>query len=62
MDKQPDLKVVLMSGYAGASLPDLDEVRGEVAFLQKPFTPAELWAVLDGLTEGDEEGSQLGTG
>lgn len=55
LDMQPGLKVVLMSGYAGESLPDLDKVRDEVAFLQKPFTPAELWSVLDRLGEGEEQ-------
>jgi two-component system cell cycle sensor histidine kinase/response regulator CckA len=52
---RPDLRVVLMSGYA---IDDADrEAIGRAAFLAKPFTPAELARTirdaLDGTPDGD---------
>jgi two-component system cell cycle sensor histidine kinase/response regulator CckA len=35
----PDIRVLYMSGYADD---DLQELQGDFAFLQKPFTPSEL--------------------
>ena len=47
-DRRPNLPVVLMSGYteqeAAAKL--LDNANGAVGFLQKPFLPEDLTAVL----------------
>jgi CheY-like chemotaxis protein len=39
---RPEVKVVLMSGYAGADTPPPIPGAQEWAFLQKPFTPADL--------------------
>jgi len=40
-ERSPSLKVLLMSGYADASLVSAGELEGS-AFLQKPFSPREL--------------------
>lgn len=37
----PNIRVIFMSGYSDEDLDDLDR---DAAFLQKPFTPAELMA------------------
>jgi two-component system, cell cycle sensor histidine kinase and response regulator CckA len=37
----PHIRVIFMSGYSDQDLEDLDR---DAAFLQKPFTPAELMA------------------
>lgn len=37
----PKIRVIFMSGYSDEDLDDLDR---DAAFLQKPFTPAELMA------------------
>ena len=48
----PRLRALLMSGYAGESLPALDSSEGELPFIAKPFTVAALAGkireVLDG--------------
>jgi two-component system, cell cycle sensor histidine kinase and response regulator CckA len=40
-ERWPDIRVLYMSGYADDEIEDLDR---DAAFLQKPFTPAELTA------------------
>jgi len=40
--KRPDLKVLFMSGYTDNAVLNSGILRKEVAFLQKPFTPASL--------------------
>jgi PAS domain S-box-containing protein len=39
---RPDTKVLYMSGYTDAAIASSGILAGEVAFLQKPFTPAAL--------------------
>jgi len=41
-ERQPDLPVMYMSGFAGNELADEDRAGHELPFLQKPFTPDEL--------------------
>lgn len=45
----PELRVLYMSGYADD---DLQELKGDFAFLQKPFTPAELTAKIAEVLRG----------
>ena len=39
---RPGLKILLMSGYTEWTLDDHGVSEGDLAFLQKPFTPADL--------------------
>ena len=41
MERRPDLRVIIMSGYAGDSL-SLNDLPRPVELLQKPFSPREL--------------------
>jgi CheY-like chemotaxis protein len=47
-ERRPDLPVVLMSGYTEQDMASklLDSTSGAVGFLQKPFLPEDLTAVL----------------
>ena len=45
----PDLKVILMSGFPGDALKDLQASMSGFEFLAKPFRMAELKAVMDRL-------------
>jgi two-component system, cell cycle sensor histidine kinase and response regulator CckA len=40
--ERPDMKVILMSGYSGAALQERDDSIGDKAFLEKPFTSAQV--------------------
>jgi FixJ family two-component response regulator len=40
--RYPALKVLFMSGYAGAAITENDRLAPGAAFLQKPFSPATL--------------------
>ncbi len=44
---QPDVKVILISGYAEEEAKNRFEAEGLVGFLQKPFVRAELMAILE---------------
>jgi nitrogen-specific signal transduction histidine kinase/CheY-like chemotaxis protein len=46
----PEVRVLYMSGYADD---DLQELQGEFAFLQKPFTPSELTAKIAEVLRGE---------
>jgi two-component system cell cycle sensor histidine kinase/response regulator CckA len=43
---QPDLHVVLMSGYAESAISEEQMAEKGVSFIQKPFNPAELSAMI----------------
>ena len=40
-ERWPDIRVIYMSGYSDD---ELENLLGDAAFLQKPFTPSELMA------------------
>jgi DNA-binding NtrC family response regulator len=42
----PNLAVILMSGYIAEDLDDFADRGRSVAFLQKPFTPSQLRAMV----------------
>ena len=43
-DLRPNLRVILMSGYADDVIDDLDAIASTLAYIQKPFKPHELAA------------------
>jgi CheY-like chemotaxis protein len=43
----PEVKVVLMSGYTGELIANQPEMKPGVPLLEKPFTRAALWKILD---------------
>jgi len=46
-ERYPGLPIVLMSGYTEREVEDADWPGGEMVFLEKPFSPADLVAALD---------------
>lgn len=50
-EREPRVRIVMMSGYPRAELEDERLVRPDQAFLQKPFRVAELQSVLDVVRE-----------
>jgi hypothetical protein len=53
VERRPDMKVLYMSGYTDSAIVNSGILQKEVAFLQKPFTPAALAAkVRDVLENG----------
>jgi two-component system cell cycle sensor histidine kinase/response regulator CckA len=53
VERRPELKVLYMSGYTDSAIVNSGILQKEVAFLQKPFTPAALTAkVRDVLESG----------
>jgi two-component system cell cycle sensor histidine kinase/response regulator CckA len=52
---RPDMKVLYMSGYTDGAILNSGLLRKEVAFLQKPFTPAALTEMVRAVLEGDEK-------
>src|SRR5258708_504389 len=55
-ERWPDIRVLYMSGYADDEIEDLDR---DAAFLQKPFTPAELTAKIAEVLGNPASGSRV---
>jgi PAS domain S-box-containing protein len=51
--KRPDIKVLYMSGYTESAIMNNGILKEEVAFLQKPFTPAALTRKVREVLESD---------
>jgi PAS domain S-box-containing protein len=51
-ERRPDLKVLFMSGYTDTAVVNTGILQKEVAFLQKPFTPAALTQKVREVLEG----------
>ena len=49
---RPEMKVLLVSGYAGGALPDQQALDPEEAFLQKPFSSEDLARKVRAVLEG----------
>ena len=58
-DRRPDLKVLYMSGYTDSAIVNAGLLHKEVAFVQKPFTPATFTQKVREVLEG---GRTLGAG
>jgi hypothetical protein len=43
----PEVKPVFMSGYTGELIAQQSNIKQDVPLLEKPFTRAELWKILD---------------
>ncbi len=52
LDRLPGAHILLISGYAGATL-SADLVASGVRLLAKPFTPAELLVAIEQHLDGD---------
>jgi two-component system cell cycle sensor histidine kinase/response regulator CckA len=39
---RPEMKLILMSGYSGAALQERDDSMDDAAFLEKPFSSAQV--------------------
>jgi two-component system cell cycle sensor histidine kinase/response regulator CckA len=48
----PQIKVIFMSGHSGRILTETDKLDPSIVYLQKPFTLAQLAAVLQRANEG----------
>jgi PAS domain S-box-containing protein len=53
---RPDLKVLLISGYAGEALSARGEIAEDIPFLEKPFTVTGLLAKVRDVLDGTEVG------
>jgi len=53
MARRPDMKVLYMSGYTDNAVLNSGILQKDVAFLQKPFTPARLSTRVREVLEGD---------
>ena len=52
---RPGIKVVFMSGYSAEFLPSTDDGKGDVSFLQKPFSMQELSAKVRKVLDPDQQ-------
>ena len=59
---KPELKILLMSGYAKDSFDAKDIARGRFSFLQKPYTLEDFGRKVHGLMAGSSVGDPSGTG
>jgi two-component system cell cycle sensor histidine kinase/response regulator CckA len=59
LERRPDLKILYMSGYTDSAIINSGILQKEVAFLQKPFSPATLAGKV---REVLESGKMLGAG
>jgi two-component system cell cycle sensor histidine kinase/response regulator CckA len=57
-NKRPDMKVLYMSGYSDAAIVNNGILQKQVAFLQKPFTPAMLLEKVREVLESNSERSR----
>jgi DNA-binding NtrC family response regulator len=58
--RRPDMKVLYMSGYTDNAVLNNGILEKEVAFLQKPFTPASLSEKVREVLEGDNRTHKAG--
>jgi hypothetical protein len=58
--KRTDMKVLYMSGYTDSAIVNSGILQKEVAFLQKPFTPASLSARVREVIESDPKTKSAG--
>ena len=56
VDRRPETKVLYMSGYADLALVNRGAEQGNIAFLQKPFTPATLAQQVREVLASDRDG------
>lgn len=59
---KPELKILLMSGYAKDSFDAKDIARGRFSFLQKPYTLEDFGRKVHDLVAGSSVGDPTGTG
>ena len=57
---RPDLKVILMSGYAAETLARQAPVPHDVTLLEKPFTRDSLLMAIRRILDSEEENNELG--
>ena len=58
--RRPDLKVLYMSGYTDGAVVNTGLLHKEVAFVQKPFTPAALMRKVREVLEGNGKSRRAG--